>query len=112
LRVCPKCGHIDPPYWRQVPWKFDTDMCWTEDFKNLHPEVHAKLEKGHEIVCDDHFAYKFSGKPKTIVWRVWKQSYLDGGKSAFSIPMESVNHRKDPYQQKLSVSPKVAQEKK
>jgi len=87
-------------------------MCWTEDFKNLHPEVHAKLEKGHEIVCDDHFAYKFSGKPKTIVWRVWKQSYLDGGKSAFSIPMESVNHRKDPYQQKLSVSPKVAQEKK
>jgi len=101
MRVCPKCGHVDPPYWRQVPWKFDTDMCWTDDFKRLHPKQYERLMKNHEFAFDECFAYTFSGKAREVVWRVWIKMFEAGGKSAFHIPMEAALHKKDPYQQKL-----------
>jgi len=103
LRVCPECGHVDNPLWRQVPWKFDVDFCHSLDFENLHPELYKKLVKGHKIVCDNTFAYRFSGKPRKAVWRVWKKMYECGGKSAFNIPMEGCLHKKDPFQKKLLV---------
>ncbi|MBA7708216.1 hypothetical protein ES703_117108 [subsurface metagenome] len=106
MRVCPECGYTDPPCWRQVPWKFDTDFARTDDFKRLHPEVYRKLEIGHKIVCDEHFAYRFSGKAKIVVWRVWKKAYECGGKSAFNIPMERALHKLDQFQRKLPMEDK------
>jgi len=96
MRVCPECGHVDPPEWRQVPWKFDTDHCHTEDFARMHPEEYEKLMRGHEVVCDEHFCYQFSGKARKVVWRVWKKMFEVGGKSAFHIPMEAAMHKRDP----------------
>lgn len=101
MRACPKCGHVDPPEWRQVPWKFDTDHCWTEDFEKLHPAEYEQLMRGHEVVCDEHFCYRFSGKSRKVVWRVWKKMFEWGGKSAFNIPMEAAEHKRDPFQKQL-----------
>ena len=102
MRACPNCGYVDPPEWRQVPWKFDVDFCHSEDFARLHPELYKKLMKGHKVVFDEHFAYRFSGKSRKAVWRVWRKLYEWGGMSAFNIPMESVTHKRDPYQRKLN----------
>lgn len=113
MRACPNvvkcpgcgreipCGHVDPPYWRQVPWKFEVDMCWTDDFKRLNPEQYKRLMKGHKFAFDECFAYRFSGKARKIVWRVWIKLYEAGGKSAFNIPMEACLHKRDPFQQKF-----------
>lgn len=102
MRICPNCKHVDPPEWRQVPWKFDVDGCHSEDFAKMHPDLHEKLLKGHKVVCDENFAYQFSGKSRKFVWRVWKKMYEWGGKSAFNVPMESVIHKKDPFLKKIS----------
>lgn len=88
MRCCPKCGYIDPPEWRRFPWKWDVDFCKTEDFKILHLDLYEKLVAGHEIVFDNNFAYRFSGKAKLVVWRVWIKLWEWGGRSAFSTPME------------------------
>ena len=107
MRVCPGCGYVDPPEWRQVPWKFDVDGCHTEDFARLHPEQYQQLMNGHKVVFDDDFAYRFSGKSKKFVWRVWRKLYEWGGKSAFNVPMESVIHNRDPFQTRLNLEREV-----
>jgi len=102
MRACPNCGHVDPPEWRQVPWKFEVDGCHTEDFAKMHPKEYSRLMKGHYIVCDATFAYRFSGKSKKFVWRVWKKLYASGGKSAFNVPMEAALHKIDPLQRGIT----------
>lgn len=39
MRVCPKCGYIDPPEWRHSKYSYWID--WTElpHFKNLEPSL-------------------------------------------------------------------------
>ena len=101
MRTCPECGYVDDPLWRQVPWKFDVDFCHTNDFAKLKPELYKKLKRGHKVVLDECFAYRFSGKAKKAVWRVWRKMYEWGGMSAFNIPMESVARKHDPFQKKM-----------
>lgn len=102
MRVCPKCGHVDDPLWRQVPWKFDVDFCHTEDFARMHPDLYEELCSGHEFAFDETFAYMFSGKSRKVVWRVWRKMYEWGGKSAFHVPMEAISHKRDPFQREIA----------
>jgi len=113
MRACPntvtcpncdeeiKCGHVDPEEWRQVPWKFEVDFCHTEDFARLHPDLYKQLESGRKVVLDETFAYRYSGKSKKAVWRVWRKLYEWGGMSAFNIPMEAARHKFDSLQLSL-----------
>lgn len=75
MRVCPKCGYVDPQYWRkgQGDHYGDTDICRLEDLELNEPEL-AKVLKGNRESFDEHYAYKLLGKG---VWvrRRWLEIY-------------------------------------
>jgi len=43
MRVCPKCGYIDPPYWKHVKFSYFVDSCSLENFSLLFPNLAEKI---------------------------------------------------------------------
>ena len=56
MRVCPKCGYVDPPYWRHSIYSYWIDFTEYENFKNMHPEL-CPLQSG-ELTEDEYFVYR------------------------------------------------------
>ena len=58
MRVCPKCGYIDPPHWKHVKYSYWIDSCSLENFKILHPTLAKRLKKAGAIVEDKLYIYR------------------------------------------------------
>lgn len=103
MKICPKCGFVETEYWRQNRWRTNVEFSPVSEFRLNHPKISQLLEDGHGIQTDKYYAYRLSGKRKTIVERVWIEQYKIDGKKAFHIPREHVEHKKDPWQKTLTV---------
>ena len=103
MRVCPKCGYVDRSSWRQNRWRTNVEFIDLSKFELLKPELTKQLLEGHPFATDKLYAYRLSGKTKRIVERVYIKDFEVGGKTAFHIPRERVDHSRDLYQQILSV---------
>lgn len=104
MRVCPKCGYVDPPEWRGDRWRWEKDYCTLEDFKRLHADLAAQLLDGHRVVTDFHFAYRLRGRARNYVERIWIKLYETFGMSAFNAGgrwVERVKHSDDPFQKRV-----------
>ncbi len=95
MRVCPKCGYIEYEYWRQNRWRTNVEFSPLEQFRDNYPELTRDLEK-NSFAIDQFYAYRLSGKGKTIVERIIIQEYNAAGMQAFHIPREKVeSHSQD-----------------
>ncbi len=72
-----------------------------EQFRFDYPDLTRDLEtKG--IITDQFYAYRLSGKDKTIVERIIIQEWNAAGEQGFHIPREKVeSHTRDLSQRRL-----------
>jgi len=75
MRQCPKCGHIDPPYWKHVKFSYFIDSCSLENFKILHPRLAKRIKKEREV--DDKLNVYHLDKKNRWVLRKAKVDYGD-----------------------------------
>lgn len=114
MRVCPKCGHLDPAYWLPSRWR-TTEYCRIEDLESGEEVEVAELLKKvapMEIVTDHASAYRMN--EVGFVERVWIKMYESGGKSAFNLSREAHHFNPEyahPSQQKLSDCPTLGGKK-
>lgn len=80
MKVCCKCGFVDPPYWLPSRWRV-TEYCRIEDLKEDQIDLAEKLLgiKPKEITTDEFYAYRMN--EVGFVERVWIDLYKKGGKS-------------------------------
>lgn len=69
MRVCPKCGYVDSYFWRPLPWDTDNSYTQLESFREICPELAARLEVGEREIRDQYYAYRLSGRGKQFVSR-------------------------------------------
>ena len=60
MRVCPKCGFIDPPHWKHCKWSYYIDGITFENFKLLYPNLGLKLKRPKDITEDKDFVYRLT----------------------------------------------------
>ena len=94
MRECPKCGYVDPPYWRNRLFDYEVDICKLEDLEHIDTDLMIELlltERG-KSVFKSPYVYKLT---KTgWVYRIWEslfkvrswnpQKYYDGSGSKAS----------------------------
>ena len=98
--ICPNCGFIDRSHWRQNRWRTNVDFLKFRDYpEDIDPKIVERLQAGHVVALDKLHAYRKSGD--NIIERVLRVDYEAGGMSAFHIPREHINHKKDPWQTKI-----------
>jgi len=82
MRVCPKCGFVDPPEWKHSKYSYWIDNCRLEDLKTMNPSLAKTLEdQGH--AKDKDYVYRLT-KNKT---RAERKAIVDYGEQ-WTIPME------------------------
>jgi len=86
MRVCPKCGFVDPPEWRHSRYSYWIDFCKTEDFKCLEPEMAKELLNGKKTVEDKNYVYRMTKNGR----RIERKALVDYGYQ-WNIPMEKSN---------------------
>ena len=84
MRVCPKCGYVDPPEWRHSKYSYWIDFCEVYGFEKLYPKLHTELVRGVKLVEDKYYLYRIT-KNKGKVERKAKVDYGD----QWNIPMEN-----------------------
>ena len=85
MRVCPKCGHIDPPQWRHSKYSYWIDFCEIGHFIELEPLLASRLLKGEKLVEDKDYIYRLT-KNKS---KVERKALVDYGYQ-WNIPMEKI----------------------
>ena len=105
MKVCCKCGFVDPNYWLPSRWR-TTEYCRIDDLEQNERQVAEKLEivEPMEIVTDEFYAYRMN--EAGFVERVWIKLYEAGGKSAFNTSREAHHFNPEyrhPKQKKLLV---------
>jgi len=56
MRVCPKCGFVDPPQWKHSKYSYWIDNIRLEDFRELYPELAKELE-ANKTAKDKDYVY-------------------------------------------------------
>ena len=100
IRVCPKCGFEDPPYWRkgQGDHYGDMDICRIEDLDFDNPGLAKELREKLEVF-DKDYAYRLTLPRKIWVKRRWLQIFkVQGWKP---IPYDREAKKRDIKQKKL-----------
>ncbi len=57
MRECPKCGYVDPPYWRNRLFDYEVDICRWEDLAQIDRELSLNLylsQKGTTILKEPY----------------------------------------------------------
>jgi len=67
MRVCHKCGAVDPPEWKHVKWSYYIDACSFENFEMLYPNLAKTLLK-EGTASDKHYAYRVTLKKEPPHW--------------------------------------------
>lgn len=97
MRVCPKCGYRDPPYWRPAKMhnpSGDMDIARIDDLQMWQPKIAEKLlAKRGEPITNSHFAYLI-GKRAVWVKRIAIDVFRDCGRAAFKPAFETSRHNK------------------
>jgi len=77
MRVCPKCGHRDNPYWRNSRFEFNAEYMSREDFKREYPKIWDKLKDlpNHHPVTVEYYLYYNRGRKEQQVYRVEPHDY-------------------------------------
>ena len=95
MRVCPKCGHSDPPYWRPAKMhnpSGDLDIARIDDLMLFESQIGVLLtEHRAVIVVDLPFAYLL-GKRAVWVKRINYDIFRDCGMGAFKPAFETSKH--------------------
>ncbi len=94
MRECPKCGYVDPPYWRNRLFDFEVDICILSDLAIVDLDLATQLflvKRGTSILKD---VYVYRLTRTNWVYRIWKplfdvrgwnpQKYYDGSGSKAS----------------------------
>ena len=76
MRVCPKCGYIDPAHWKHVRFSYHIDSCNWETFQTEYPELAKNLTKGGAITEDKDYYYRLT-KNKIVVLRKAKVEWTE-----------------------------------
>lgn len=89
MRVCPKCGYIDPPQWRtSIKGYSYTEY---ENFKELHPDLAKKVtSQKHVISKDNLYVYHLTRGGFVERWAIMENPTYE---KSWSIPMEKAKHR-------------------
>ena len=93
MKICPKCGYRDLEYWRQNKWRTNVEFTPISEFQIQKPDLAKRLVDGEAFVTDILYAYRLSGKGKTIVERVIMEEFKISSMKAFHIPTEHVDHK-------------------
>ena len=96
MRVCPECGYVDPPEWKNTRWQLYTEYMTFEDFQTLYPNQAAALKENPKLVTDDVNGYHLTKSGH--VHRVPKYLCING---KFYHGSSTTEKPKDPFQQKL-----------
>ena len=111
MRVCPKCGYVDPPYWRHSRFSYWLDIIEVENLALVKPELAKILKKEKKgFVVEDKDYYYRKGKNGVFVERKAKIDL--GDKSQWREKREKARRRPpvtdfrkywriDPLQKKL-----------
>lgn len=88
MRICPKCGFVDPPYWLPSRWRIP-EYCRVEDLQKDQKHIVKQLLNvaPMEIITDQFCAYRMT--ETGFVERIWINLYKTGGKSAFNLSREA-----------------------
>ena len=92
MRVCPKCGHHDPWYWRGSATAVGLEFCWFTEFQIDYPELAKKLTEAKSefgtknFVFDKDYCYHL-----TKGMRVERQSLIENScpDKFWHIPVEA-----------------------
>ena len=76
MRVCPKCGYVDPAYWKHVRFSYHIDSCNWETFKTEYPDLAKNLRKGGDITEDKDYYYRLT-KNQIVVLRKAKIEWTE-----------------------------------
>jgi len=82
MRVCPKCGCVDPPFWKQCAFRQNISYCTLGDIEYWTPSL-AKLLNKNSFVDDEFYAYHLTkGKRVERTAKVdnptWKTNWYIG----------------------------------
>ena len=96
MRQCPKCGYIDPPFWKWYSYyRPNMDICRFEDFKEAYPQLASRLEETR-FTEDDLYKYRLNRK-RIIVERISK---IDSPGRSFRGPDTERPKKHQPFSQK------------
>jgi len=79
MRVCPKCGYVDPPWWRPSRWQPEHDTARIDDLLLHEPELLKQLER-EGVVFKGPFVFWKSSRSRRVR-RTWIQEWKRFGKS-------------------------------
>lgn len=82
MRICPKCGYIDPAHWKHVRFSYHIDSCNWETFKQEYPKLAENLRKGGDITEDKDYYYRLT-KNQIVVLRKAKIEWTEQQQNPF-----------------------------
>lgn len=95
MRVCPKCGFKDPPYWRPAKMhnpSGDIDICRIDDLIFNESKLGKELDTQRDsVIEDEQYAYLLTKRARWVR-RVSLQIFKDCGRAAFNPPYEQSPH--------------------
>ena len=98
MRVCPKCGYVDPLQWKNLPMRLYGEYMTFEEFKELYPTIAEQLRQNPKIVFNEYNAYHLS--KAGYVHRCPKILCQNG---RFYHESSTKEKPKDPFQRKLDI---------
>jgi hypothetical protein len=84
MRVCPKCGFIEPQYWRNDRYKRDVQICAITDIEFDDPKLALAIKEGEKGNYDDGtFNYHLTKKGYVVrraniegkAWQSWDSTF-------------------------------------
>jgi len=76
MRICPRCGHVDPIYWRPAMYHQEFQYAHASSIEQLDPDLWAALEgvRRGDMVRRGPYLYWRSSRSETVR-RVWTEDY-------------------------------------
>lgn len=87
MKICPKCGYRDNPYWRHSRFDYDADYMRYEDFVQEYPALAMVLfaRRNHSAIRSGPYSYYRRGTDGIEVYRVLTED--------LRMPRERKNHK-------------------
>ena len=79
MRVCPKCGYIDPPEWKHTRYSYWIDDCSFENFKILFPDLAKIIKCKGSQIDDKYYVYRHTLSKEGWVERKAKIDFVGKG---------------------------------
>ena len=76
MRVCPKCGYTDPPYWRNKKHNMYTDYCRIDELEMWDPEF-AEIIKAKKNIKVNGYIYHLT-RTGQYIYRIHERDSFNG----------------------------------